>query len=512
MQVGASPRGSLALLKLSRCRAALDGRDYVTPDDVKSVAVPALAHRLTLRPELWVQRVSAEDVVRERLETVPTPAAEDLATRAVTRYATPKLAAYAGSRRSACWPRWCSARPELVALTAPFLLALVRRARARDAAATHGRRRRSTSERALEGDEIVPRTDRARGAGAVDRLELYVRLPDGIELAEGRNPVGAAPRAPGERRELELTLRAARWGGAPDRADVPPRARPARLCSRWEATRRDAPGAADLPPRGGAAADRSQPRETQVFTGNEVARRKGEGIEFADIRLWAPGDPLKRVNWRASARRGELWVNESHPERNTDVILFVDSFAEARRGDEGTLDLAVRATAALADAYVRRRDRVGLISFGGILRWLVPGTGIVQLYRIVDALLDTQIFLSYYWKEIDVIPRRTLPPSALVIALSPLLDPRSVGALLDLRARGFDLAVIDVSPVPFTARPSRGLDAVAYDVWTLAPRRAPAPAAARRRRRGRVATTSAPLQAVLEEVRAFRRYARHARA
>jgi MoxR-like ATPase len=81
IQVGASPRGSLALLKLSRCRAALEGRDYVTPDDVKSVAVPALAHRLTLRPELWVQRVSAEDVVRERLDTVPTPAAEDLTAR-----------------------------------------------------------------------------------------------------------------------------------------------------------------------------------------------------------------------------------------------------------------------------------------------------------------------------------------------------------------------------------------------------------------------------------------------
>jgi MoxR-like ATPase len=79
VQVGASPRGSLALRKLSRCRAALQGRDYVTPDDVKSVAVPALAHRLTLRPELWVQRISAEDVVRERLDTVPTPAAEDLA-------------------------------------------------------------------------------------------------------------------------------------------------------------------------------------------------------------------------------------------------------------------------------------------------------------------------------------------------------------------------------------------------------------------------------------------------
>ncbi|MBA3365769.1 MAG: MoxR family ATPase [Actinobacteria bacterium] len=77
-QVGASPRGSLALLKLARCRAALTGRDYVIPEDVKAVAVPALAHRLMLRPELWVQRISSDDVVRQVLETVPTPAAEDL--------------------------------------------------------------------------------------------------------------------------------------------------------------------------------------------------------------------------------------------------------------------------------------------------------------------------------------------------------------------------------------------------------------------------------------------------
>jgi MoxR-like ATPase len=76
VQVGASPRGTLALLRLSRGRAALDGRDFVTPDDVKAVAVPALAHRLTLRPELWVQRVSGDDLVREALDSVPTPKAE----------------------------------------------------------------------------------------------------------------------------------------------------------------------------------------------------------------------------------------------------------------------------------------------------------------------------------------------------------------------------------------------------------------------------------------------------
>src|SRR5258708_33439118 len=73
IQVGASPRGSLALLKLSRCRAALDGRDYVTPDDVQAVAVPALAHRRTLAPGLWVQRVSAEELVPGRRAPLPRP-------------------------------------------------------------------------------------------------------------------------------------------------------------------------------------------------------------------------------------------------------------------------------------------------------------------------------------------------------------------------------------------------------------------------------------------------------
>ena len=76
IQVGASPRGSLALLKLSRCRAALDGRDYVVPQDVKAVAVPALAHRLSLRPELWVQRLRPADIVAELLDRVPTPKTE----------------------------------------------------------------------------------------------------------------------------------------------------------------------------------------------------------------------------------------------------------------------------------------------------------------------------------------------------------------------------------------------------------------------------------------------------
>jgi len=73
IQVGASPRGGLALVQLARGQALLHERDYVIPDDIKQVAVPALAHRITLRPELWVRQVSADDVIARLLGGVPTP-------------------------------------------------------------------------------------------------------------------------------------------------------------------------------------------------------------------------------------------------------------------------------------------------------------------------------------------------------------------------------------------------------------------------------------------------------
>ena len=71
--VGASPRGSLAIMKMARARALLAGLDFVTPDDAKAVAVPALSHRLILRPEAWVRDITSTQVVEELLDTVPTP-------------------------------------------------------------------------------------------------------------------------------------------------------------------------------------------------------------------------------------------------------------------------------------------------------------------------------------------------------------------------------------------------------------------------------------------------------
>jgi MoxR-like ATPase len=78
LSLGASPRGSLALMKLARARAALHGRDFVKPDDVKQIAVPALAHRLTLSPELWVQRTDPAEIVASIVSSVPVPVADEI--------------------------------------------------------------------------------------------------------------------------------------------------------------------------------------------------------------------------------------------------------------------------------------------------------------------------------------------------------------------------------------------------------------------------------------------------
>jgi uncharacterized protein (DUF58 family) len=423
----------------------------------------------------------------------------------MTRIVSPRLAAYAGLAAIGLIAGLAAGRVELVALAAPFALAAVAGAAlARDPAieATLVLDR----ERALESEDVAA-TLELRSPVGCDRVEVLLPLPAELR-SRARNP-RAVVLAPGEPRTLALPLRCERWGAFAV-GPVLVRARDRLGFHSWEA-RLGGQSPLRVYPSVETLHALLPPLETQVFIGNQVSRTKGDGIEFADVREWEPGDRMRRINWRASARRGGLWVNEQHPERNTDVILFLDTFADVRSAGRGTLDLTVRAATSLAHRYLQRKDRVGLVSFGGYLSWLLPASGTHQLYRIVDSLLQMEIVLSFATKGVDVLPPRTLPPKALVLALTPLLDARSAAALLDLRARGFDLVVIEVSPVPFIEPGEGELAQLSYRLWRLS----------RESLRARYEQAGVPviewldgvpLNVPLEEVAAFRRYARPARA
>ncbi|HEY3050801.1 MAG TPA: DUF58 domain-containing protein [Gaiellaceae bacterium] len=419
----------------------------------------------------------------------------------MTRAATGKLRVYVVLAGLGLLGALAFGRPELAALAAPFAafagigLALLRPVEVKAHAELD--RERQLEERSVTVFLEVSATE------PVEHLELLLDLDEGL-VAEAPNPI-LIHLARGERRELEVPTRCSHWGTY-EVGNVVWRTRdPFGLVVSEGTSRSGQP--LKVYPRGETVQRLLRPLETQAFAGNQVARNRGEGVEFADLRPFTVGDRVRRVNWRATARRGEPWVNETHPERNSDIVIFLDTFAEARRADLGTLDIGVRAAAALAALYLREKDRVGLVSFGGVLNWLTVTSGTTQLYRIVDSLLDAEILLSYAWKDLDVIPPRTLPPRALVFAFSPLLDQRAVGALLDLRARGFDLAVIELSPYSFVPEGETELEQLAYRLWRLR----------RDALRSKYASLGVPIvewhegvpmEAVVEEVRAFRRHAR----
>jgi uncharacterized protein (DUF58 family) len=368
-----------------------------------------------------------------------TPPAADAP--APTRRPSPKLGVYTGLAATLLLAGLALGRPELVGIGAPMaLLVIAGLAMAReprvDLEVAVDR------ERAVEGDEALL-TLTLRSAAPVARLELLPLVTDRLSLPG--QPRARSIRLAGQPERVELRLRCDRWGAHPIGA-VHLRAHdPLRLFAwEWQVKPSHTLIVYPEPARLRALV---RPAETQAFTGNQVSRQRGDGIEFADVRPFLPGDRARSINWRATARRGVPWVNERHPERNTDVVLFLDSFVDLRVAGPSTLDRAVSAAASLASAYLARRDRVGLVSFGGVVRWLQPGTGQAMLYRLLDTLMETQIFATVGWRGIRHLPARTLPPKALIVALTPLLDERGVTALFDLLARGYDLAIVDVSPL-----------------------------------------------------------------
>jgi uncharacterized protein (DUF58 family) len=380
----------------------------------------------------------------------------------VKRAATPKLHAYLALAILLPVVGWGVGRPELALVGTPFavivLLVLAR---------LEGPPRVEASlqlprERALEGEHI-PVAVTLRADRDVERLELVLSFPENPDWPPAA--LVAADLLRGEERRLDVPVDLRRWGALTSaRVEMQVLAPLGLFRDRgsvaWRFVLR-------VYPRPETLRSVVTPRETQPSAGNLVARGVGSGIEFSEVRPFQAGDERRHVNWRATARRGELWVNARRPERNADLILFLDTFTDIGASGRASLDVAVRAAAALAQRYLRERDKVGVIGFGGTLSWLRPGTGVRQLYQISEALIATQVSFSYAWKDVSFIPRGTMPPQATVVALSPLVDERYVQALFDLLRRRFDVCVLEVRPEAFLAPARSRRERLARRIWLL---------------------------------------------
>ena len=178
--------------------------------------------------------------------------------------------------------------------------------------------------------------------------------------------------------------------------------------------------------------------------GEHVTRAAGHGVEPFAVRPFATGDAVRRVNWRVSSRRGSLHVTVGAAERAVELVLVVDALSDVGGPAETSLDRAVRSAAGLAVRWLRDRDRVGLVVLGGALRWLTPATGRVQQQRVAEAVLWSWPPPGEVPPEVARVPRAALPPGAVVVVFSPLLDERALEAVAALRERTRHVLVVDV--------------------------------------------------------------------
>ena len=212
-----------------------------------------------------------------------------------------------------------------------------------------------------------------------------------------------------------------------------------------------------------------RPLLTTALFGAHEARTAGEGVVFAEIRPFAPGDRLRAINWAVSLRRQALHANRFHTDRQAEIVLLVDSFTVIGARPNASLDHVLRAAAGLAASYLRRNDRVGLLEYGGIARVLGAGSGERQYRRILEALARAAPIQTEFAQDLAALPERILPRRALVLALTPLADERFDRTVIRLAERGQDVVVLALASdalTPWVVRPRR-LAPIVRRLWRL---------------------------------------------
>ncbi|MGI9605123.1 MAG: DUF58 domain-containing protein [Acidimicrobiales bacterium] len=354
-------------------------------------------------------------------------------------------------------------RPDAAVLVAPWLVLMtLGLSRRRD----HSPKItvRTSTDRVLAGDDVELTTTLVGSAGTV---RVSCRPSDGFWRADSPTAVPVEEAMALGRADVTMSLAAHQWGQHDlGRVHV-------EITDPFGLFRSGASTAAPtnllVHPTPTDLHDLLTPWLVRRISGAHGSKEVGRGVEYADIRPYTPGDSLREINWRASARSNELWVSQRHPDRASDVILLVDSFVESGHDVKTVVGLAIEAAVALAESHLAVSDRVGLVELGGVVRWVSPGTGRLQLQRLTDALLSTSLYANASERNLGVIPPRALPPRSFVVALSPLLDERFIDSLFVMSGRGHDVAVIEC-PSSLASRDNTAPDVVelrsaALDLW-----------------------------------------------
>jgi len=184
------------------------------------------------------------------------------------------------------------------------------------------------------------------------------------------------------------------------------------------------------------------------LVGLHRANRQGGGSEPAEVRPFRVGDRLRRINWRVSSRTGELHVTSTWSDRDTHVLLLLDTEADVGRsegvdGRASSLDIAVRAAAAIAEHFLRAGDRVGLIDLGRRVRSVPPGSGRRHLRRLLDALVAAEAGANHRPEPVQLRPTEA---GALVVFLSPLVGQAGPTQIAHLAQHGHTVIVVDTLP------------------------------------------------------------------
>jgi uncharacterized protein (DUF58 family) len=196
-----------------------------------------------------------------------------------------------------------------------------------------------------------------------------------------------------------------------------------------------------------------RPLRTRAYAGPVPARQGGSGVSFFGVRTYEPGDPLRWINWRMSARHpSDYYVNEFEPERIADVGLILDirQRNDVRVRGKPLLEYSVSAMSSLASAFLDDGNRVGMLIYGRYLNWTFPGYGKIQRKRILEALTRVKPGNSLVFDQLDLLPTRYFPAKSQIVLVSSL-SPDDTSMLIRLRAQGYQVLVISPDPVSYEA-------------------------------------------------------------